>query len=657
MKEQIRDLINTYSKFNKQKILAKIKDADIVSFDIFDTLVKRDVHRPHDVFDLVEKQVSSRIGKQISGFRKLRTNSESECREHLADGSEITLDNIYDCIQRKEITIGGVTTEISLDLAEQLKCTEIECEIAVCNPDPSMKEIYNVCIKNGKRVYIISDMYLSAAVIGKILSKCEYKGYSALFVSSDEQKTKSSGSLFDYIKQKEHIEGENWIHIGDSLKGDVISPRKHGIRSLKIPRYKNSLQYLNKVDNQSFDYVQLRTFINGRLATVSDDIEKLGYEIYGPILYNFTKWIINNTTEELPLLFFARDGYVLEKAYHILSSRKNGIYFYGSRRSLIVPSLYKDSSINHLYQMIQSSASQITYSDILKKIGLDTEYVRNYKAIKNIDFEQVLDRNGLKDNQDFLNFYQKIQPLVHDNSKKELSAFYKYCHQLGIENKDLQVVDIGWRCTMQSCLQDLLPGTCITGYYIGVRENALIKDKSQVHGYLLDGEDNFEIRSMLAAMTALIEIFFSAPHGTTIKYYDDGKVELKDESAFVSTKALELAEKLQKGALSFVNDFSNSILSEYIDISASESFSGLKYLGYHSHKKELSLFAPIPFDTGVGYSSTALHSPINEYIIHPRKLVLDFSRSNWKVGFLKNLMKMPFNYEKLFKTIYRKKHG
>ena len=49
IKAKAKNIINTYPKFNRQKIIKEITKADIVSFDIFDTLVKRDVARPHDV--------------------------------------------------------------------------------------------------------------------------------------------------------------------------------------------------------------------------------------------------------------------------------------------------------------------------------------------------------------------------------------------------------------------------------------------------------------------------------------------------------------------------------------------------------------------------------------------------------------------------------
>lgn len=650
IKTKVINIINTYPKFNRQEIIKEITKADIVSFDIFDTLVKRDVARPHDVLEIAAKIVSEKEKKDIFDFKKFRVEAEQNCRLSLTNREEIYLDDIYKYI----IENFGFSKE----LATELKNAEIQTEIDLCIPNFDMREVYQKCIEYGKKILLVSDMYLPRTVIETILDKCSYHGYTALYVSSEIGKTKSIGDLYKYVKDKESISNQVWVHIGDSLKGDMISPRKQGIKAIKIPRYQANTLYIHPNSN-SFDYSQLWAFINNHSKYRTDHIERIGYEIYGPILYFFVQWIMEQTTENLPLLFFARDGYVLNKAYSAMSKRKNAIYFLGSRRSLIVPSLFENNSIERISELLQSSASRITYSDVLKKIGLDIETVKSAKLdLESFNFEEILDRNTLTNNQEFIDFYNKIRPLICYNAEQEFISFKKYCKSIGIQaGQNLQVVDIGWRCTMQNCLQSLFPDIHIKGYYIGVRENAIIKNRNDALGYFLNGEDDFEKRCMLAAMTALIEIFFSAPHGTAIRYYGNGEVELKDEYNNIHENDRRFANRLQKGALDFVKDFDGSTLSSWIHLGPEDVFNGLKQMGYHPRKQELKNYSSYLFDTGVGYSFTAVPSKLTNYIANPSSLALDFSRSNWKIGFLKNLLGIPLNYEKVFKLIYRKKHG
>ena len=74
-----------------QKIYEKIKCYSYVSFDIFDTLVLRNVSCPEDVFSIVEYRMQKKY--KNNNFRKIRIAAESEARRNI-DG-EITLDDIY----------------------------------------------------------------------------------------------------------------------------------------------------------------------------------------------------------------------------------------------------------------------------------------------------------------------------------------------------------------------------------------------------------------------------------------------------------------------------------------------------------------------------------------------------------------------------------
>ena len=51
----VRKKINTGKNINIQKIENLIKGYKVISFDIFDTLLKRNVSTPEDVFTYIEK--------------------------------------------------------------------------------------------------------------------------------------------------------------------------------------------------------------------------------------------------------------------------------------------------------------------------------------------------------------------------------------------------------------------------------------------------------------------------------------------------------------------------------------------------------------------------------------------------------------------------
>ena len=201
----------------------------VVSFDVFDTLIERDIDDPTDIFYIVGEAV---LGYEYVGQFKLdRIKAEQIARDKKASG-EVVLDEIY-------MELDGVYG----NKTELLKAREIETELQYCRPKQKIIPIYKKCCELGKTVLLISDMYLPPSIIEKMLEKCEISEYSKLFVSNEYEENKRTGRLFKAALEELSIAPKDIIHIGDSIKADLLGPRKEGIRSVLIGR-KNRLRRL-----------------------------------------------------------------------------------------------------------------------------------------------------------------------------------------------------------------------------------------------------------------------------------------------------------------------------------------------------------------------------------------------------------------------------
>lgn len=223
MKNTIKNLlIKQYAIFPEQ-VISVVENAGskVVSFDIFDTLIKRNVPAPRDVFLLLEERYQKKFECNLD-ISRLRTQAEARAVQH-EGRCDVTFEEIYQAIE-------GISEKERQWLMEE----EIRIEHAVCQRWTPMGEVYDWCMERGISVILISDMYLPRAVIVELLHEAGYAGWKHLYISVEEQSNKAKGTLFDIVLCREGIRPGELLHIGDSLRGDYLVPRKKGILSVLI---------------------------------------------------------------------------------------------------------------------------------------------------------------------------------------------------------------------------------------------------------------------------------------------------------------------------------------------------------------------------------------------------------------------------------------
>lgn len=200
---------------NLEKEIKRCERYDLISFDIFDTLIERDVLNPTDIFNLVGKEVMQ-SDKEAELFKEMRIKAEIEARKESVNG-EVTLNDIY---KQLFAHYGGKTG--------LLKECEIKTELGHCHAKVQYKRLLLSCVQRNCRVVLISDMYLTSKEIEAMLDKCGIGGYSDLFVSNAYDCDKVSGRLFLEAERTMGIESCRHLHYGDSIKADYLGAKKAG---------------------------------------------------------------------------------------------------------------------------------------------------------------------------------------------------------------------------------------------------------------------------------------------------------------------------------------------------------------------------------------------------------------------------------------------
>jgi HAD superfamily hydrolase (TIGR01549 family) len=213
---------------------------DVISFDVFDTLISRKVTNPTDIFDLIEKKTGKR------GFAKKRIMAEMCARGRISKGIEdVSIDDIYNEFKNRDFG--------------SLKRNEIDEELESCYKNPNGYKLYSLARKKNKMIIAVSDMYLPSYIISKILLNASYPDIRRLFVSNEHRKTKSTGHLFSLVLEELNIDSNKIMHIGDNYRSDVLGAGKAGILGLHFPA--NNAQDKRLVFFRLIHFTRINRFI------------------------------------------------------------------------------------------------------------------------------------------------------------------------------------------------------------------------------------------------------------------------------------------------------------------------------------------------------------------------------------------------------------
>lgn len=526
----------------KNRIKEIIDKKKVVSFDIFDTLLFRNIYRPTDIFRIMEQEAYEQY--KIEGFHDLRIQSEAESRNE-KNKFESTLDEVYDVIEKK------VKKDVS-----KLKKREIELELAFIDKNPFMKEIFDYALEKKKKVVLISDMYLPEEVVRKLLKKAGYAEVP-LYISNKYHASKGSAELYQVACEHEKLDKKSWVHIGDNINSDYNKAKEFGIDAILYDniRTRDKLGEPKTIVQSILRGVQNNYLYNGNEHSYW---ERFGALYASPVYYGFTNWLFRLTKEKDNLFFLARDGYVVKKVYDKFKAKEktktDTYYLYCSRKTFQLPAfLHKtqDEAIDYLCAFTDCYDYKATVGDILKNIGLDED---NYNDILSIfgfsSKEDVINQNNLSQVRRLLKYlYSDIEIELTKAEKIVL----KYLKQENYFKYDrINIMDVGWAGSIQEALK-LIAGKKVMGYYFGtIPAPRKIDIISNSLGFAFDEAKPESYYKKIFDVPMMYEFLFSAPHGTTIGFKEKGgkvvPVTDEDDKAFIS-----IVEKMQGAAFEVID--------------------------------------------------------------------------------------------------------
>lgn len=618
---------NITTKWNDklENIKLAICDENIkyVSFDIFDTLIKRPFFKPTDLFVFLNKYFKEYT--QIESgmdFSKIREYCEQITRERTWSKTcqEITLDQIYNTISSEY----GIDEEV----LSKLKDKETEYEIRFCERRNVGYELYTLALDVGKKVIFTSDMYLDKDTIEKILNKNGYINKEKLYLSSEIKLTKANGDLYKYVLDEIKVQNSEMIHIGDNYYSDYEIPKKMDINAIHLPKTTDVILDKNKVnfftemfmqnmpfwrDNAaSMNFIGIRTMLGmvankyfdnpfisfNKESDFNGDPYLIGYYILGMYTFGITKWLLDETTEKnyKNMVFMARDGYLPMETYKIMKKYYRDIpqekYLYVSRKALIPVTIISKLDFYKLPECINvTNHSPKEILSYLKECVIENEDTEGILRKYDIDPDKKL-----KNIKNFNKFIKIVIDNLYDEPKhkenlKKLKAYFETFYQ-----EKSATFDIGYSGRPELFLSTLCQKPIDT-FFLNINMDEAFRHSDMAKFKLktfFDGKPSatgFAYESMLSALSP-----------SCIGY------EIKEESIkpifekYNKTYQEEfIIEVMQNAAVEFIKDITTIFGNEIKELYYEKYYISLPIMAYINSSKDIdkSIFNAIYFEDDV----------------------------------------------------------
>lgn len=549
--------------------------AEVISFDIFDTLLIRPFANPDFVFDYMEKSVQKEFG--VENFRKIRKLSENVAREVKQFKNDVTLSEIY--------SIFAEEAKIDANTAKQLLDLEVSTETSILEQRKDVVKVARDIKRSGKRLIIVTDTYFEKNHIEHILSSKGIDFYDAIFISSEIGMRKDRGDLWDYVLDREYVEKERLLHVGDNEQSDIqvlldrgfmhpIHVMKPSILFRQIPLGKilyNSLKPYNSWE-QSVLFGMISNFYCSdpypKELFESDsplkDPYAFGYIVFGPIAFSYLSWLIKVSKKDgvEQLKFLSREGYLLQRAFEAIANHPSikdrnltlpkAEYFLCSRRAVLFASL---KTVNDISLLLERH-----YQGTLREFLEKRLNVSDMASIKSRLGTEALEKN-IHLPGDYNYIYDsifKVFDILSSQAEKERIAILQYCNEQGIAGSEkVGLVDVGYLGSIQKGLSHLL-GRSFAGYYFVTETQAsklMRPPASIIRAYFGEFVDPPKCDLPIFRFSLLLESVLTAPDGQLICFQKcDAGIKPIFKGLAISQKEFPKILQIHQGILKFIED-------------------------------------------------------------------------------------------------------
>jgi FMN phosphatase YigB (HAD superfamily) len=469
-------------------------DIKVVSSDVFDTLVWRQVPEPVDAFALLGERLSHRgqLAPRLSpeAFQNIRRVAEDQARLHRAhafNDLEVTLAEVYERIPAW-VFPGASGREIAME-------AELAIEHELVVPDLDIVALLGAAARGGKRVVAVSDTYFSESQLRELLDQpgLEELEITRVFSSSEHRRSKADG-LFTVVLDDLDIRPGEMVHLGDNQKADIEPAEKLGIATIEFERHHEDLIALLRQESRFAEprpesaagsvLLPELTSLRGKVAARAEG-ERLppalqpfwrtGALVLGPVFTGFAEWVQEQAAEHrISRLFcFMREGEFLtgliDRAGHALELPARCERLWLNRATLAAASV-GEASRHELGSLLVRRRTP-TVAELLDTVGLGVADLPAFASHADTRLDDAVVRENLLD---ALESDRGLTARIVAHGRAQRERVVAYVEDLLGDDELMGVVDLGWGGTAQRMLQHVLASAGrqvgVVGFYLVTHE-------------------------------------------------------------------------------------------------------------------------------------------------------------------------------------------
>ncbi|MGH9088572.1 MAG: hypothetical protein ACRDYZ_10780 [Acidimicrobiales bacterium] len=657
-----------------------VKEADVVAFDLFDTLFVRSVARPRDAFRLAQELLNDRSDWYLTDeLAPLRLEAELSLREEAvaagrsADG--VTMDAIYSRV--------GQMGALPQELTAALMAAELDAERLLLQPTETIV-LLRFAIDQGKDVVAVSDTYLPRGFVAELLAGAGVHGGHELWLSSEHQASKADGSLWASLVASRR--GRDILHFGDNEVSDLIQARAFGIKVVPEVNRPDALRRgvgsAGALHGQwTFDHLVAdgcrlknvhRSLVAGlaanRLGAAAEESSAgaVGYGAFGPLLLGYVQWLHRaaRAAGHDRLFFLARDGRVMQEAYtaHWGSEALPSTYLLASRRVFNLAAIGQTLN-NRDVDFLTQTSWRMPVGEYFSRLALPAVEAEARRLLERLGLSP--DDPGEVHGAELRAVFWQLEDHLVAAAASERERLLEYWEVAGLlATARPGLVDIGWHGSLQRGAQRVLAHAGIErplgGLYFGLHAERPIGSCEPMQAFV-DGAapgDGILYRDLVAGSVAPLEFCFTGPEGTVIGL-DGAGGDFSGEPKgrrFVGRHADDrlgaadavVLDQLQRAAIDFVRDFRQATADMPTTVSSIE-----RDVAAENMVMLLSVPTAMAADVlgrrrhsdgfGVGVAWKLIGAPSREaawYEEEPHQLADELADADWRAGFVANAQAM-----------------